>query len=36
MQVPALPVSTWQQETPGDIALAQHVKASLDRARPQA
>ncbi|ABE46461.1 acyl-CoA thioesterase [Polaromonas sp. JS666] len=28
-----IPVPTWQPETPGDIALAQHVKAYLDAAR---
>ncbi|UUZ72067.1 acyl-CoA thioesterase [Polaromonas sp. P1(28)-8] len=28
-----IPVPTWQPETPGDIALAQRVKAYLDAAR---
>ena len=31
----ALPVTTWFAETPGDIALAQRVKAHLDGARSQ-
>jgi hypothetical protein len=29
----ALPVDTWQPETPGDVALAQYVKTHLDLAR---
>jgi acyl-CoA hydrolase len=29
----ALPVGTWQPETPGDVALAQYVKTHLDLAR---
>ncbi|MES2945429.1 MAG: acyl-CoA thioesterase [Pseudomonadota bacterium] len=29
----ALPVSAWHPETPGDMALAQNVKAYLDAAR---
>ncbi len=29
-----LPVQTWRPETPGDVALAQHVKNHLDAARP--
>ena len=29
----ALPVSSWQPETPGDIAVAQNVKAQLDATR---
>ena len=29
----ALPVQTWRPETPGDMALAQHVKSHLDAAR---
>lgn len=29
----ALPVSSWLPETPGDIALAQNVKAQLDATR---
>ena len=29
----ALPVSPWRPDTPGDIALAQRVKAHLDAAR---
>jgi acyl-CoA hydrolase len=28
-----IPVQAWQPETPGDIALAQRVKAHLDTAR---
>jgi acyl-CoA hydrolase len=28
-----IPVPAWQPETPGDMALAQHVKAHLDAAR---
>ena len=31
----ALPVTAWFPETPGDIALAQRVKAHLDAARSQ-
>ncbi len=29
----ALPIEAWQPETPGDMALAQRVKAHLDAAR---
>ena len=29
----ALPISAWNPETPGDMALAQNVKAHLDAAR---
>lgn len=29
----SLPVETWQPETPGELALAQRVKAHLDAAR---
>jgi acyl-CoA hydrolase len=29
----ALPAQTWNPETPGDMALAQNVKAHLDAAR---
>lgn len=29
----ALPIDTWQPETPGDVALAQYVKTHLDLAR---
>ena len=29
----ALPIDTWQPETPGDMALAQYVKGYLDLAR---
>ena len=32
----AIPVTAWFPETPGDIALAQRVKAHLDSARSQA
>ena len=29
----ALPIDTWQPETPGDVALAQYVKTHIDLAR---
>ena len=31
----SLPVQPWNPETPGDMALAEHVKARLDAARAQ-